>query len=153
MTKANDSRRQDGAPRERISTLIAAILRISATLALDTALGEVASAGALTGVRKGVIVAVDETGMPQQPVFSGLTPEEERQQLAWPGNAALFEQPRTGLGPLRVADFPGYVRKLGIESAWAISSTFQGTPMRHRGVYAGGFSLADEQAHGAPETS
>ena len=150
----NDSGQQDGAPRERISTLIAAILRISATLDLDTVLGEVvASARALTGARKGVIVAVDETGVPQAPVFSGLTPEEERQQLAWPGNAALFEQPRTGLGPLRVADFPGYVRKLGIESAWAISSTFQGTPMRHRGVYAGGFSLADEQAHGAPETS
>ena len=134
-----------GAPRERVSTLIAAIRRVSATLDLDTVLGEVLEgARALTGARKGVIVTLDEAGAPRDPVFSGLTPEEQREQLAWPGNARLFEHLRSRPGPLRVADFPDYVRALGIESPWTISRTFQGMPMRHRGEDAGSFSLSDK---------
>ena len=43
-----------------------------------------------------------------------------------------------------MADFPAYVRTLGIESPWTISRTFQGMPMRHRGVDAGSFSLSDK---------
>ena len=145
MTQPDDPRRENRTPRERVSSLIAAILRINATLDLDTVLVEVvASARTLTGARKGVIVVFDEHGVPQDPVFSGLAPEEERDQLAWPGNASLFEHLRTLPGPLRVADFPGYVRALGIESAWTISQTFQGMPMRHRGMDVGSFSLADK---------
>ena len=145
MTQSDDAGREGRAPGERVSTLIAAIRRINATLDLDTVLGEVVeSARALTGARKGVIVTLDEAGVPQNPVFSGLTPEEEREQLAWPGNARLFEHLRTLAEPLRVADFPAYVRTLGIESPWTISRTFQGMPMRHRGVDAGSFSLSDK---------
>ena len=145
MTQSDDGGRESRAPRERVSALIAAMRRINATLDLDTVLGEVVeSARALTGARKGVIVTVDEAGAPQDPVFSGLTPEEEREQLAWPGNVRLFEHLRALPGPLRAADFPGYVRGLGIESAWTISRTFQGMPLRHRGVEVGSFSLADK---------
>ena len=80
-------------------------------------LGEaVESARALTGARYAVIVTVDEEGAPQDPVFSGHTPGEELEQLAWPGNARLFEHLRTLAGPVRVADFPGYVHALGIDS-------------------------------------
>ena len=141
----NDSERQDRAPGGRASTLIAAIRRISATLDLDTVLREVVdSARALTGARKGVIVVLDEDGTPREPLFSGLTPEEEREQLAWPGNVRLFEHLRSLDAPLREADFPGYVQALGIESPWTISKTFQGMPMRHRGMEAGSFSLSDK---------
>ena len=145
MTTTNDSERQDEAPRERVSALIAAIRRLNATLDLDTVLGEVLEgARALTGARKGVIVTLDEEGAPRPPLFSGLTPEEEREQLAWPGNARLFEHLRSLPGPLRAADFPAYVRELGIESPWTISRTFQGMPMRHRGMDVGSFSLSDK---------
>ena len=145
MTQSDDAGRDSRAPRERASTLIAAIRRINATLDLDTVLGEVLEgARALTGARKGVIVTLDEEGAPQNPVFSGLTPEEEREQLAWPGNLRLFEHLRSLPGPLRAADFPDYVRGLGIESPWTISRTFQGMPMRHRGVDAGSLSLSDK---------
>ena len=116
-----------------------------ATLDLATVLGEVVeSARALIGARKGVIVTLDEAGAPQAPVFSGLTPEEERQQLAWPGNASLFVHLRSLPGPVRVADFPAYVSALGIVSPWTISRTFQGMPMRHRGREVGSFSLSDK---------
>ena len=145
MTQSDDARRENQALGGPISTLNAAILRINATLDLDTVLGEVVeSARALTSARYGVIVTLDDEGAPQDPVFSGLTPEEEREQLAWPGNAPLFEHLRTLPGPLRVADFPGYVRALGIDSAWTISRTFQGMPMRHRGMDAGSFFLAEK---------
>lgn len=145
LTQADDARRENQALGGPVSILNAAILRINATLDLDIVLGEVVeSARALTGARKGVIVTLDEEGAPQDPVFSGLTPEEEREQLAWPGNARLFEHLRTQPGPVRVADFPGYVRALGIEPAWTFSRTFQGTPMRHRGVEAGSFFLAEK---------
>ena len=146
MTQTDDTSRADQAPRAPASTLNAAILRINATLDLDTVLREaVASARALTGARYGVIVALDEEGAPpQEPLFSGLTPEQEREQLAWPGNARLFEHLRTLPGPVRAADFPGYVRTLGIDSPWTISRTFQGTPMRRGGVDFGHFFLADK---------
>ena len=145
MTQSDDAGRENQTLGRSISTLNAAILRINATLDLDTVLREVVeSARALTGARKGVIVALDEAGAPQDPVFSGLDPEEEREQLAWPGNARLFEHLRTQPGPVRAADFPGYVRALGIESAWTFSRTFQGTPMRHRGMEAGSFFLAEK---------
>ena len=75
MTDPGDQRRENVALRERISTLTAAILRISATLDLDTVLAEVvASARGLTGARYGVIVTVDEAGAPQD-FWSG-TPAE-----------------------------------------------------------------------------
>ena len=142
---SDDARRESQALRGPSSTLNAAILRINATLDLDTVLGEVVeSACALTGARYGVVVPVDEGGTPQDPVFSGLTPEEEREQLARPGNARLFERLGTLPGPLRAADFPGYVRALDIDSDWTISRTFQGMPMRHRGMDAGSLLLAEK---------
>ena len=145
MTKTNDSAQQDVAPRERVSTLIAAIQRINATLDPDTVLVEVVeSARAITGARKGVIVTLDKKGVPREPLFSGLTPEEEGEQLAWPGNIPLFEHLRTLPGPLRAADFPAYVSELGIEPPWTISRTFLGMPMRHRSVDVGSFSLSDK---------
>ena len=138
--------------RERISTLSAAILRVNATLDLDTVLGEVMeSARELTGARYGVIVTVDEAGAPQDALFSGFTPEQERELTAWPDRARLFEHLRNLPGPLRLANLSDYVLALGIDSVWAFSRTFQGTPMRHREVEVGHFFLA-EKANGGEFT-
>ncbi|MXX17260.1 MAG: hypothetical protein F4Z52_08665 [Gammaproteobacteria bacterium] len=52
VTQIDDLRRENKALRQRIATLNAAILRINASLDLDTVLGEVMdSARALTGAR------------------------------------------------------------------------------------------------------
>ena len=148
MTTSDDARRQIEALRERISTLSAAILRISATLDLDIVLREVVdSARGLTGARYGVIATVDEAGVPQDFFFSGFTPEEERELFTWPDSGRLFEHLHGLPGPLRLADLSGYVRTLGITPARTFSRTFQGTPMRHRGADVGHFSLA-EKANG-----
>ena len=145
-------RRENEALRARIAALNAAILRINASLDLGTVLAEaMESARALTGARWGVIATVDEAGAPQDFVFSGFAPEEERELYAWPESARLFEHFRSLPGPLRVDDLAEYVRALGIEPVPAFSRTFQGTPMRHRGAEVGIFFLA-EKADGAAFT-
>ena len=142
---AGGLRRENAALRERLAALSAAVLRISASLDLDTVLGEVVeSARALTGARYGVIATVDEAGAPRDFVFSGFTPEERRELAAWPDSVRLFSHLRELPGPLRLADLAGYVRSLGIAPARTFSRTFQGAPMRHRGADVGNFFLAEK---------
>ncbi len=145
MTQSADLKREIAALRQRVATLNTAILRINASLDLETVLGEVVeSARALTGARWGVIATVNESGAPLDFVFSGFTPEEQRELYTWPDSARLFQHFRGLAGPLRVDDLSAYVRALGIEPAPAFSRTFQGTPMRHRGADVGSFFLADK---------
>ena len=145
MTESDDLKREIAALRRRVATLNAAILRINASLDLDTVLDEVVeSARALTGARWGVIATVDEAGAPLDFVFSGFTPEEQHALYTWPDHARLFEHFRGLPGPLRIDDLSVYVRALGIEPPPAFSRTFQGTPMRHRGADVGSFFLADK---------
>ena len=145
-----DPVREIEALRERISALSSAILRISASLDVNTVLQEVVdSARALTGARYGIITTIDETGGVREFVTSGFTPEEQRQFVAWPEGHRLFAHLRDLPGPVRIGDLPAYVRELGFSAELIRSRTFQGTPIRHRGVHVGSFFLADKE--GAPE--
>ncbi len=88
MTQSDDLKRENEALRARSATLNAAILRINASLDLDTVLSDVVeSARGLTGARYGFIVTLDEAGATVVFVFSGLTAEEQQELLAWPCNA------------------------------------------------------------------
>ena len=143
MRHSDEPRRENEALRERISALNAAILRISASLDLDTVLAEVVqSARALAGARHGVIAAVDKAGAPRDFVFSGFTAEQERELVAWPNSARLFSHLRDLPGPLRLADLSGYVRSLGIAPPQTFSNSFQAVPMRHQDAHVGHFFLA-----------
>ena len=145
MTQSDAMRREIEALQARTATLHAAILRINASLDLDTVLREVVeSARALTGAHYGFIAAVDEAGATEGFAFSGFVPEEQHELLAWPGNVPLFEHLRALPGPLRLADLAGYVRALGIEPPPTFSRSFQGTPMRHRGAEVGHFFLGEK---------
>ncbi len=145
MSESGDLKRENEALRARIATLNAAILKINASLDLDTVLGEVVeSARSLTSARWGVIATVNEDGAPGEFVFLGFTPEEQLELYTWPDHARLFEHFRELPGPLRSADLSVYVRALGIEPPPAFARTFQGTPMRHRGADVGSFFLADK---------
>ena len=142
MTEFDDARREIEALRERTSTLSAAVLRINATLDLDTVLAEVLeSARGLTAARCGVIATVDEVGAPQDFVFSGFTPEEQQELAAWPDGGRLFQHLRELPGPLRLADLSDYVRSLGMVPTPTFSRTCQGAPMRHRDADVGNFFL------------
>ena len=145
----DDPRREHEASRNRVSTLSAAILRISTTLDLDIVLSEaVESARGLTGARHGAVVTVDETGARQNYVLSGFTAEQEQEALAWPDHDYLFKRLRELPGPLRVADVPAYFRSIGIAPSRAFSRTLLGMPMRHRGADVGNFFLGAKE--GAP---
>ena len=145
--KSSDELRRENAPLgDRISRLSAAILRISASLDVNTVLHEVVeSARALTGARYGVITTIDESGQLQDFVTSGFTPGEHQQLAAWSDGPRLFAHLRDLPGVLRLRDLPGYVRSLGFSSDLMRSKTFQGTPMRHRDVAVGNFFLAEKE--------
>ena len=132
----------------RHSGLTAAMLRIGASLDLETVLNEVVeSARTLTGARYSVISTIDETGAPQNFVSSGFTEEEHRNMVEWPDGPKLFAFFRDVPGPLRITDFPAYIRAIGFTADFLPSTpkTFQGTPMRHRGAHVGSFYLAGKE--------
>ncbi len=145
MTQRDGDTREtpEGAiPRDRASMLAGAILEISASLDPDTVVRKVVEeARSLTGARLGIIVTVDESGAPGEHFFSGYTPEEQRELLAWPHGLQLFEHFRELPAPLRQGDFAGYARGLGLTPLASFSMAFQGTPMRHRGENVGYFFL------------
>ena len=132
--------------RERISTLTGAILRMSESLDLETVLREVVEgARALTGARYGAITTVDTAGRPENFITSGFSDEEHRRLAEWSDGPRLFQHFRDLPGPIRIPDFLAYVRSLGFDDALLPSSTFQGTPMRHRGAYVGNFYLTEKE--------
>ena len=147
-----DLRRENEALRARIAALSAASLRISASLDLETVLNEVAeSARSLTGARYAAIATIDEAGAPQDFVTSGFTEAEHRAMAEWSEGPRLFEHFRDLEEPLRIADVPAYVQALGFPTDRLPSKTFQGTPMRHRGVHVGNFYLVEKEG-GEPFT-
>ena len=135
--------------RDRITNLSAACLQVSASLDLTTVLREVVdNARTLTGARYGVIVTVDVAGKVQDFVTSGLTPEKHRQMTDWADGPRLFQHFRDLEEPLRLPDLAPYVRSLGLRPDLMWPKTFQGTPMRHRGVNVGNFFLAEKAGGG-----
>ena len=145
MDETTEARRDVEALRERISALSAAILRISASLDVITVLKEAAdSARALTAARYGIITTIDEGGEVREFVTSGFTPDEQRQFVDWPDGPKLFAHFRDLPGPIRLTDLPAFVSSLGFSPDLMRSKTFQGTPMRHRGVHVGNFFLAEK---------
>ena len=145
MERIDELMREIESLRVRISNLSGAVLRISASLDVDTVLKEIAeNARALTGARAAVITAFDDAGQIDY-VTSGLTAEEERELIAWPDGLRLFEHLRNLPSPLRVRDLRAYVRSLGFSTEVIFVDTFLGTSIRHRNVQAGSFFLGEKE--------
>ena len=135
---------------DRVSSLCAAVLRVSATLDLETVLREIVdSARALTGARYGLIATVDDAGRPQDFVTAGLASGVHAVMAAWADGPRLFAHFRDLQEPLRVADLPAYVEGLGFSTELIVSETMQCTPMRHRDIHVGNFFLGEKE--GGPE--
>ena len=142
MNEKDETARDSDVLRERDSTLGAAIMRIGASLDLDTVLREVVEgARALTGARYGVIATVGESGEPGEFVTSGMTPEQHGAMESWPDGLTLFQRLRDLATPLRLPDLAAWTDSLGCSPFPIPCGTFQATPMRHLGVAAGGFFL------------
>ena len=146
QAKAPPAPAPDPDPAERESALGSAILRIGASLDLDTVLREVvASARALTGAAYGVIATVDEGGQPRDFVTSGFTEEEHGAMETWPDGHRLFGHLHALGAPLRLPDLDAWVRALGCAPFPVPCGAFQATPMTHRGAAAGGFFLGGKR--------
>ena len=144
MGQSDETARDDDASRE--AALTAAILRIGASLDLDTVLEEVVeSARALTGAAYGVIATVDEGGEPRDFVTSGFTKDERRAMEAWPDGLRLFGHLGSLATPLRLPDLDAWTRSLGCAPFPVPCGAFQATPMHHRGTAAGGFFLGGKE--------
>ena len=126
-----------------------ASIRITETLDLDAVLqGVVDGACSLTGARRGG-VTVQEDGK-QSPIFitSGLTLEERRLRLELPGGPEFFEHLSGLREPLRVADFSGYAREVGLPEIGpplGPVGAFLGAPIRHLGRRVGNIYLGDKE--------
>ena len=135
-----------GAARAHFARLHAAILRIGASLDLDTALREIVdSARALTGARYGMIATVDDAGEIEEFIASGLSDDERRRMAEWPHGYAFFQHLRDLQGALRLADLPGYIRSLGYSGELTLAKTLLAMPMRHGGVQVGNFFLGEKE--------
>ncbi len=147
MTAPPDTPSANPKPGEpHLSTLGKALLRISASLDLETVLREVIDgARALTGAKDGCIVTIDETGEPQDFVISGMSEEEHRQVEQWSDGQQMFEHLRDLPGPFRIADFATFAQSLGMSWEFMLSRGCMCTPMRHLGVHVGNFFLGDKQ--------
>ena len=145
MNDSDGLRQEIAALRERNSSLHAAILRISASLDLDTVLRElVASACALIGARYGMIATVDDDGEIEKFIAPGLSAHERRDMVRWPHGYPFFAHLRDLPGPLRLADVPAYVRSLGYTEDFTLSNTLLATPIRHAGVHVGVLFLGEK---------
>ena len=146
MSGSDEPRQEIAALRERNSRLLAAILRISASLDLDTVLREIVdSARALIGARYGMIATVDGDGKIEEFIASGLSDDERRHMEEWPHGYAFFEHLRDLQGALRLADLPDYIRSLGDSEELTLSKTLLATPLRHGDVQAGNFFLGEKE--------
>ncbi len=151
MKNAGELERENEALRDRLSRLSEASLRINESLDFETVLqGVLDSARSLTGSRYGVITLLDDAGRIQDFLYSGLTPEESRQFAEFPNGMLFFEQLSSIGEPLRLRDFHGYIRELGIPEfrpPMAVSSPlpFLAAPLRHRGEGVGGIYVGERE--------
>ena len=148
LKNADQRDRQIEALRNRLSRLCRACLRINESLDLDTVLqGVLDSARSLTDAQYALITTFDDAGKMEDFLVSGLPPEEARQLWEVPGGAQIFEYLSTVPGPLRVADFPGYTRSMGLPEFRppAPVSAFLAAPMRPRGVGVGNIFVAKRE--------
>ena len=137
--------------RDRLSKLSEASLRINESLDFETVLqGVLDSACSLTGARYGVITLLDDSGRVQDFVTSGLTPEEHRLFAQLPDGLRFFEYLNGISEPLRLRDFHGYARALGLPEfrppmAMSTVTPFLAVPITHSGKRVGSIYVGETE--------
>ncbi|MCY4481473.1 MAG: response regulator [Spirochaetaceae bacterium] len=145
MKSADELMREIEALRNRIASLSGAVLRISASLDVDTVLNEIAdNVRALTGARYAVITVFDDAGQVDY-VASGFTAERIRELAEWPDGMRVFEHLRNLPSPVRLSNLSSYVSSLGFSTEYVSEDTFLGTSIRHQNAQTGAFFLGGKE--------
>ena len=148
MKNTDEPDQQKEEPRNRLSQLSEASLRINESLDLDTVLQEILdSARSLTDAWCGVIVTLDDKGQAEDFLASGLTDDETLQLFALPEGPKIFEYLITIPGPLRVPDLVSYIRSQDLPEFRPPTqmSACLGAPIRHRGENVGHIFLGKRE--------
>ena len=115
MDNAGDLARENESLRERLSRLSEASLRISESLDFDNVLQDVVdSARVITGARCAGMTTLDGLNRSQDFITSGMSPEERQWMLDFPEGPLFLEYLLSLAGPLRIGDFQGHIRALGL---------------------------------------
>ena len=106
--------------------------------------GVLDSARTLTGARYALITTLDGSGQAEEFLVSGLTPDEARQLWELPTGQQFFQYLSGLPGPLRVRDFAGHVRSMGLPDFHppVPVSSFLAAPLRHQGASVGNINVA-----------
>ncbi len=137
--------------RERLARLARAGLRINESLELDTVLQEVLdSARSLTNATYGIITLIDDQGRLQKILYSGLTEDQSERLFSMPLGLRIFEHVLGELRPIRIADFQGHLRLMGIQEFAApmpvsAAMPFLSAPIVHRETHVGSIYLGDRE--------
>ena len=149
LEPADSLKREIETLRNRLSGLSEAGVRITEDLDLDTVLQEVVDAArSLTGARISGLTALDEDGVLQAFITSGMAPEDHQKFVDLPGGPEFFAYLSSLLEPLRVSDFSAYTTALGLPEIGPPLGPVQGflgAPIRHRGRHIGNLYLSDKE--------
>ncbi|MYC05632.1 MAG: response regulator [Chloroflexi bacterium] len=147
MTKKDRRDLDIKALRDRLSRLRDASLRISESLDMDTVLQEVLdSARELTEGRYGAIVLLDDTGMIEDFLSSGLSVEEANGMWSMPDAIRFLDYLGRIEDPLRVPDFICHLREQGLPELRSSSvGAFLGAPIRRGSQRVGNIFLARDK--------
>ena len=126
--------------RDRLTKLCEACRRINESLDLDAVLQEVLdSARSLTSANYAVITTLDASGQIEDFLGAGLTPDESRRLWGMSEGLQFLEYLSAVSGPLRVGDFAGHMRSMGLPEFCppVPVSSFLAAPIRHGGERVG----------------
>ena len=135
----------------RLSALSEAILRINQSLELDRVRQAVIdSACELTGARHGGIATIDDAGKLESFITSGLSDEEHQKLIEEPATRRLLENVDEVVAPIRIPDFSGFARSLGLSEVATVPVTSAlVAPMHHGETSVGAIYLTQGDEHAA----
>ena len=151
MEDANYHQKELEALRVRLTMLAEATLRINESLDFDTVLQEVLdNSCALTDARVGVITILDESGGIPFFLAHGLTPAEAAQLWTVQGGREVYEELSKDSTPLRLRDFQGFSRGLGLDETdlprfLSPMMSLLAAPIRHMGERVGNIFVGEKE--------
>lgn len=148
MLGSSDRGGESEALRVRLSHLRDATVRIDESIDFDTLPGEVLDAALeLCDAPLGVITLARASGELEQVLVSGFTPDQARDLPTNGDGSEILNHLQELPGPLRVPDFPDYIRSLVPEfDPPTPIGAFLSAPMQHRGETIGSLLLARDPA-------
>ena len=146
MKQADDMGRESPTPRDRLSRLSEAILRINESLNVNTVLERIVEgARSLTDAGYGAILITDESGRVRDFITSGLSAEGVQFVGSWPEASGLLGHIREIHEPLRLANLTSHEASAGFPDDHPPMRSLLGMPIRHMGETLGSIYVTDRE--------